>query len=605
MRFRDIIIHQLSLMLLTTLFVACSSDMDFPASEEMGRLQLAIPNVSAATRAVPADLDIPKPENFALCITNSIGRIVYNGKFTEEEISLPIGKYTIKATYGNDIQLGIDSPYYIAEATTTLVKDETSKVQLTATVGNALVSAIFGDTEENAARFDRFYSDYALYVGVGNFSIPISHSEASKSVYVRAGSNVTLRFWGKLKMENDREVQMTLESPDFPSPIKARDHAIVTLSLPDPESAMNVAISKVEHEEQTLDETIPLSWLPVAMVIPMHQYDRKGTLVGTNLIITESYPGKKWRAVITNAAGTTVRAVEGTGALQSEYSADANKDTWPYLPQGNYKANYYLFDDNDTPQFTIGAPNIQVNVSGYTSYDKYLQGDIDGANACNGRAIYKPSVTLNVSPTLLNNPNCNKNYSFSYTFDGTQTNVTPGANIWTEDSKPGLTPRVDAYTLQANATFDGVSATKQQEFIITGLPYSLDFDNQDEWAISSGVDWSGSQIKLGGGSTGSQSITNSTSICLPMGTYFCADYNVNVHNGVAGTTLSITCGSQELISIHEDGRAFGNDDHYHSGTSNVVHDNNQYITTIVCQNSYGASLTCSYIYSLSFKYANH
>ena len=91
------------------------------------------------------------------------------------------------------------------------------------------------------------------------------------------------------------------------------------LTLPDPESALGVNIGKAEVTTVQLDETIPLSWLPVSTVIPLHQYNEDNMLVGTNLTFSNNYPGMEWKAEVTNAQGETVRIVSGTGALFSEY----------------------------------------------------------------------------------------------------------------------------------------------------------------------------------------------------------------------------------------------------------------------------------------------
>ena len=288
MRIRDII----GILLITISFAACSGDTLTPSGNG-GTLRLSLPNVSTATRSIPADLGVPTEQDFHLTVTGPSGRKFYDGNFTEDDISLPAGEYTISATYGNDAPLAADAPYYAATATATITENQTTDIALTATVANALVSVVFGNSAEEHERFERYYSDYSVYVNVGQQGIAITRKEPKKSVYVQAGSNITLRFWGKLKMENGREVAKVLDDVEIPKTLNAADHAIVTLSLPDPESALTVSIAKVEVESVTLDETIPLSWLPVAMVIPQHQYDKSDNLVGTNLIITESYPGQK------------------------------------------------------------------------------------------------------------------------------------------------------------------------------------------------------------------------------------------------------------------------------------------------------------------------
>ena len=603
MKLRDII----GIWLLAAVLAACSSDIDVTATEGMGRLQLAIPNVSTITRSAPDELGVPTPTDFNLTITNQAGRAVYDGAFTEEQLSLPIGEYTILATSGTNPQLGIDTPYYIAESTVNILKEQTSTVNLTATVGNALVSAVFGSDNDEQARFDRFYSDYALYVHIGNYSIPITKANTSQSIYLRAGSHIYLSFWGKLKMENDREVRMNLESDKIPTTLEAADHAIVTLSLPDPESAITLDISKVELKTITLEETIPLSWLPVPTITPAHHYTENGNLVGTDLSFSNSYVGMNWRTIVTNAAGTEVRRVQGTGELTSAYTSSTD---WPYLPQGKYKASYYLIDQNgnatltSSREFMVSAPTISISMGGYTSYSKYLAGDIDAANACDRLTVYEPSVKLSIEQSLLRNSNYT--YTFTYSYDGAAaTAVATGRNSYFFENKTDQTVRREPHVLSASATFDGVSVTQQKDYIITGLPYALNLSIHDEWSSSSGVDWFENDVRLGHLSTGSQYIQTTSSVCLPPSTYFCADYSVNVHTLTVGTYFSIEAGQNEILKIEEAGTPFKDTDHLHAGTTGVCHDDNAYITTIRCYNDYGAGQTCSHIYSLAFKYANH
>lgn len=603
MKLRDII----GIWLLAAVLAACSSDIDVTATEGMGRLQLAIPNVSTITRSAPDALGVPTPADFDLTITNQAGRAVYDGAFTEEQLSLPIGEYTILATSGTNPQLGIDTPYYIAESTVNILKEQTSTVNLTATVGNALVSAVFGIDDDEQARFDRFYSDYALYVHIGNYSIPITKANTSQSIYLRAGSHIYLSFWGKLKMENDREVRMNLKSDKIPTTLEAADHAIVTLSLPDPESAITLDISKVELKTITLEETIPLSWLPVPTVTPAHHYTENGNLVGTDLSFSNSYVGMNWRTIVTNAAGTEVRRVQGTGELTSAYTSSTD---WPYLPQGKYKASYYLIDQNgnatltSSREFMVSAPTISISMGGYTSYSKYLAGDIDAANACDRLTVYEPSVKLSIEQSLLRNSNYT--YTFTYSYDGAAaTAVATGRNSYFFENKTDQTVRREPHVLSASATFDGVSVTQQKDYIITGLPYALNLSIHDEWSSSSGVDWFENDVRLGHLSTGSQYIQTTSSVCLPPSTYFCADYSVNVHTLTVGTYFSIEAGQNEILKIEEAGTPFNDTDHLHAGTTGVCHDDNAYITTIRCYNDYGAGQTCSHIYSLAFKYANH
>ena len=598
-------IYRALFLLLTLGFTSCVSELDTPATSKGGRLQLSLGNISTATtRSTPQELGAPVAADFHLNLTLKSGHTVYDDVFTEEELNVPIGDYDITVSYGDNAMLGLDNPYYVGKATATVNANETSEASVNCEVGNALISAKFGADEAEHARFERFYSDYALYAFIGDKGIAIERNKSAKSIYLKAGSHVSLRFWGKLKMENDREVSCELVAEGFPEVFNAADHAIVTLTLPDPESALTVNVSKVEVENVTLEETIPLSWLPVPMATAEHKYVG-GKLTGTDIVFSNSYPGMKWKAVVTNPAGTEIRSVEGTGELKTAYGSYPDL---PYLPHGKYKATYYLIDEEGSSkvtssrEFMIGSPTLSVTLGGYTNYDRYLAGDVDGANELDGRTIYEPSVNWSISETLLTNSNYT--YSYSYTYDGTTTNILAGTNSFSAEKWDGQTPQADKHVLTASATFDGVTATDRLDFVITGLPYSLNLASHDEWTQSSSVDWFENDVRLGKNSVSNpQYIQTNTSICIPPSTYYCADYSVNVHNGTVGTTFSIEIGSIEILSVTESGQAFSFKDHVHTGTTDVFKDDNNYATQIYCKNSYGSGQTCSHIYSFTLKYA--
>lgn len=598
------------LLCMTFCLTACVSEVEPIPTGEGGRLQLSLANINTTTtRTTPEELGVPSEADFHLRIVNAAGRAVYDDVFTQDAITLPTGRYDVAVSYGRNAILAFDAPYYLGTDNVEIKKDVTTEANITARVGNALVSVKFGQDEEELARFERYYSDYALRVYIGDNYLGINREYPLNSIYVQDGSHVTLKFWGKLKMEEDREVSTILESDDFPDVLNAADHAIVTLSLPDPESALGVDISKVEVETVTLDETIPLSWLPVPTLTSSLQFDRYGELVGTLLTSNDGYPGMTWMAVVTNAAGVEVRKMWGTGVLTSDYRSST---AWPYLPQGTYKATYYIVSEDGTAskassrEFVIPAPTgLNVTVTGYTSYSKYLEGDIEGANNCDRLTIYEPSVYVNVASSLLNHSNYRNLYTYTYTYDGTTTSVTAGSNIYEFGDKTDQAVSSTAHVLRGDFTFDGTSINGEKRYIITGLPYSLNLASHEEWDEAGTVKWFDNDVRLGLNSTGSQQINTSTSVCVPPSTYCCADYSANVHTATVGTYFSIQVGNNEILKIEESGK-IGNvtgTDHVHTGTTNVFKDDNNYATSIVLYNDYGAGQTCLHIYSFTLKYA--
>lgn len=462
-------------LLLMLGFASCQSELDFPPHGE-GSLVVTLENVSSAivTRSTPSEIGKPLAEQFSLKAMNEADIAVYDGKFSTTAITLPIGDYHIEASYGANPVIATDAPYYVGSADVTIETDKASHATLVCKVGNSLVSAVFGSDDAERARFDKFYSTYGLEVKVSDQTATISNAAPSQSVYFRAGSSVSLSFVGTLKSDGS-EVRMALDPSvaGFPASLAAADHAIVMLGLTDPESAAAVEISKVEVSEVTMEETIPLSWLPMPQVNAQHQYDESGNLVGTNLNFTNSYPGMTWKAEVKGDDQVVYRTVSGSGALASDYASNAAE--WPYLPAGHYTATYYLLQDGKEPMktgsrdFTVAAPELHINVEGgYTSYSKYVEGDVAAANACDASTVYAPRYTFNVSPSLLQN--AKYSHTVSATFDGVQKSISQIANSANLPVQTGVAARGEAYKWQVKVLFDGQTISADRLFYITGLP---------------------------------------------------------------------------------------------------------------------------------------
>ena len=130
---------------------------------EGGRLQLSLANINTTTtRATPTDLGIPSVADFRLRIVNEAGRAVYDDVFTEDEITLPTGRYDVAVSYGHDALVAIDAPYYIGTESVEIRKDVTTQADITARVGNALVSVNFGRNAEELARFEAYAKKHGL-----------------------------------------------------------------------------------------------------------------------------------------------------------------------------------------------------------------------------------------------------------------------------------------------------------------------------------------------------------------------------------------------------------------------------------------------------------
>ena len=592
------------------LLCGCTETDEWVPGEGYGALQLSLSGISTTvetTRSTPAELGKPSPEDFHLTVVReSNGITVYDGPFTEGRIPVAPDSYTITATYGSNQKIGLDTPYYSGSTTATVTSlSEPTSVHLPVSVANALVSAVFGESDEETARFSRFYDNYGVNVIIGDDAARISGDLPHKSVYVRAGSTIALTFSGYHKALK-QQVTMPIQLPDELSyTLAAADHVILTLALePNAESAV-VTVVKGELEHVGIDDKISYNWLPKPVVHTEHKYI-DGKLMGTDVSIDASFPDATWEARIHQgtATGNVVRTLTGSGALTSSYLSE---NEWPYLPPGEYVATYRYYSRqgkaynfSKTTTFTVPAAALTLEADAYTAHSRYEAGDVDGANACERLTLYHPSARWNIDESLLRNANYAKTFRYSI---GSQTFTAQATSpSMTFADIAGVPVSGTPYTFTVTGTFAGQTVTGSKQVRITGLPYSMNLGSHSEWSEDGKVSWNADAVQLGNYSTGGQSITTSSSVFIPKTTKYCANYSVNLHCATVGTTFSITAGSQVILSIKESGGTFlVGTDNPHNGTTNTFAANSD-ITTVTCDNSYGAGGTSSYIYSLTLKY---
>lgn len=603
--FKKHYLYTILILALGAIFNACNEIEDIETAQGTLRFSISQISVKTETRATPSELGKPLASKFNLKLRRTETSLVaYDGKFVEN-MQVKTGMYNITATCGDNPIIGRNSPYYIGKSDNVVVNTgTTTAVTIPCKVANALISVKFGKDEEERIRFDRFYEDFGVLVFVDDYSMEIPMNDSQSSIYFRAGSSPKLVFYGKLKNDNNRPISFDLTSESLPKVFQEADHAIVTLTLPDPESASIVNIGKVAVEDANMDETIPLSWLPVPTATPKHQYDGNGYLVGTNVTFSNSYPGMNWKAVLVNANGEEVREIEGQGELLTKYD---NSTEWPYLPQGKYTAHYYfLTNEGETKvssrEFTVPQPQIEVSAGGYSSYTKYLEGDIDGANTCNNKTIYEPTVRMHVSENLL--LNSRYNYTFNLVFEGTTSSITRGLNSFVGNNIGNLEPRSKSYEVVANASFDGAVAEARHRVYITGIPFHFEPPTTAQWQTEGDVSDEDGYAQLGNMSWNSNQTMTYRDIHVPVGTKISLDYRFDT---LAGASLNNTTTLSSQNTIWVEASASGallSTTTVSKISTQTIQDNNQVITSVICTNSNGAAACCTKFYRIAMKYAN-
>ena len=296
-------IKLLFILCVCSVFVGCSKDDE--QTERSGFvISLDEATVDVASRATPKELGKPLDVNFSIKVVNTAtGSSVYDGAFAKL-IPVNAGSYELTASYGEDVELEFDTPYYIGKVTAEHQKNVNTPVSIPCRVGNALLSVVF----ENASAFNQLYKKYGLRVDVGESSKTISGDETAKSLYFKAGSDVKIYFDATKKDNSPYSVDLTAGLSSV-LPFKAADHAVVKLSA----SAFGLKIEKIEVEKVTVSETIPVEWLPKPKVSGFEDI---------TYVETDDAPQN---AVIDYTASLPIQDMELTLNMQDEQYSAYNK----------------------------------------------------------------------------------------------------------------------------------------------------------------------------------------------------------------------------------------------------------------------------------------
>lgn len=246
-----------------------------------------------------------------------------------------------------------------------------------------------------------------------------------------------------------------------------------------------------------------------ATVVAEHTTNSMGQLNGTKLDIT--LPDDAENIVLNLKNG---QDLVWTNITSLNVKGAETYTSYPYLPKGTYQlSGTYTIKSNGTKVtlgttiVTVPAPTFSVTpAKAHTSYNLYIDENIDGANNCDGRTIYNlhNGVTPSISSDLL------RTYGYKIT---TQT---PDGEIETLSYKFGATS-LGSKDITTNFTFDGVKVSSSPvTYHITGLPYTqlskdgwesnmkqtgTNFIGKPEYEFGIVV-WSGNTVLLGNNSSG-------------------------------------------------------------------------------------------------------
>lgn len=245
------------MMLACLLMVGCQEEEKWGTGATSGfRISLQDAAVGVETKSTPEELGEPLKTNFKIkVVKQSTGESKTYDYKDNLVIPASAGTYDIIASYGDNPVLASDVPYYEGTAEDQEIKEDATEpvpVKIDCKVANALASVEFLTSD---AEMKKKYDDYALKVKVGTQSVELKSTE-KRSAYFQDKAEVFLSFVYTTKGGTEQQEE---EFKDDKFTAEKGKHYIIKLKMEDDAS---MKIEKKEVEEVTINETIPMEWLP-------------------------------------------------------------------------------------------------------------------------------------------------------------------------------------------------------------------------------------------------------------------------------------------------------------------------------------------------------
>lgn len=212
----------------------------------------------------------------------------------------------------------------------------------------------------------------------------------------------------------------------------------------------------------------------------------KGTTFSFNLVKTGMPNARieEWGATVYDSNLNLVRSYRSTGEINGETVTMGVENNWPLLPEGKYYfSSYYKAYGQkvtvSTKEVNIPNPNVTISLGGYTSYDKYLSGDIESANKCANTYIYELGAEINVHKSIID--------SYSAMLDGESLTHTSWSGQTVNFGNKTKTA-FQEYLYSITFTIGNLTFSNEKTFHITGLPMEVNFENGNNgaWGVING-----------------------------------------------------------------------------------------------------------------------
>lgn len=260
-------IYSILLIASTLIFFACQQEENL-AGGDMGYLRLNVTeDNSTNSRAVP---DNYKPKQIAVQIVDTEGKTVKETEdwelWKDEEIPLPAGTYTIKASsYNFDGKAaGFDIPYYTGSKEVTITNGKPTDATITCTLANVQVTVKIDDAllaKVESVNVDVDNDTNPDDTKPADYHISFTSTETRSAYFPVTDLFATISVKNKTGKTNTMRQELTDKEGN---PVKARDH--FTLNIKEAASGSNNLIVTVDPTTHEYSYTFRISTVPTNTV---------------------------------------------------------------------------------------------------------------------------------------------------------------------------------------------------------------------------------------------------------------------------------------------------------------------------------------------------
>lgn len=172
--------------LMVVVFASCSRDENTPsANEGYIDIQLTASSEMQEVASRAEESGVPEAGDFSLTIKNADGETIGSWeKFSEYDAStvVPVGEYTISASYGDATAEGFDGLSYAGSSSANVTEGETTEVSVQCTINKARVSIAYTDA------FKQYFSAYSASITSSHSNNVSFAADETRAAYFVPGS---------------------------------------------------------------------------------------------------------------------------------------------------------------------------------------------------------------------------------------------------------------------------------------------------------------------------------------------------------------------------------------------------------------------------------